>query len=225
MVKKLTHPALSIKTGANMSRTPLPLLLLCLGPLLGCGGKGGDSQNGCGEVRACGGDVLGNWQVDLLCPDPVTATQLLGAQLPAACADAVESLELPSYEIALEYTATARSVTGNTELKAVLNLSPTCIAAATQFQLTLSDTVCGLVGSVAVTQLRASVPDAVLTCKLAEPHCACDLTGTLTLDSTVNYTVQGNQIVEGDTSQDYCVSGDQLALRSSELGQLGAHRQ
>jgi hypothetical protein len=154
----------------------------------------------------------------------VSATELLGAQLPAACGDAVQSLELPSYEIALEYTATTRSVTGSTELTAALSLSPACIAAAAQLRLTLSDSVCALVGSVAVTQLRGNVPDAMLTCKLAGANCACDLTGTLPLDSTVAYTVQGNQIVEGDSSQDYCVSGDALSLRSAELGQLRARR-
>lgn len=225
----MTHRGCPNTTLANVSSTPFRRLLLgvsafCLSALAGCGGKDGDSPEACSEVRACGGDVLGSWQVDLLCPDPAT-TQLLGAQLPAACGDAVQSLQLPSYEIALEYTATARSATGNLGLKAVLSLSQECIAGVTQFQLALSDAVCALVGSLAVTSLRTSMPDATLTCTLAGARCACDFTGTLALDSTVDYRVQGNQIVEGDSSQDYCVSGDQLALRSSELGQLSAHRQ
>ncbi|MEO8178038.1 MAG: hypothetical protein ABI895_04320 [Deltaproteobacteria bacterium] len=207
-----------------LSRTRISLLWLCTAPLLGCGGKK-NNPDVCSELRACGGDVLGSWQVDALCPDPMTATQLLGAQLPAACQDAVQSVELPSYELALEYTATTRSVTGTAALNARMSLSQSCVSAATQLQLMLTDTVCGLVGSLAVLQLRANVPDAMLSCTLADGNCACDLTGTLPLDSTASYIVRDNQLVEGDSAQDYCVSGDQLALRSVELGQLHAHRQ
>jgi hypothetical protein len=206
-----------------LSRTPLPLFLLCCAPLVGCGGKK-HSQDFCSEVRACAGDVVGRWQVDTLCPDATTATQLLGAQLPAACADAVQSVDLPSYDLALEYTATARTVTGTAALSAVLSLSPTCIAAVTQFPITPTNAVCAGLGLVAVQQLRANMPDAMLTCKLADGNCACDLTGTLTLDSTANYTLRGGQLVEADSPQDYCASGDQLSLHSSQLGQLHAHR-
>jgi hypothetical protein len=106
-----------------------------------------------------------------------------------------------------------------------MSLSQRCVAAAAQLQLPLSDTVCGLVGSLAVLQLRANVPDAMLSCTLVDGNCACDLTGTLPLDSTASYVVRDNQLVEGDSAQDYCVSRDQLALRSVELGQLHAHRQ
>lgn len=209
--------------------TPLCLISLSLSSLgitsvLGCGGKKGGSQDLCSEVQSCGGDVLGSWQVDALCPDSMRATQLLGAQLPAACAGAVESVELPSYDLALEYTASTRKVTGTAALNAAMSLSQACINAATQLQLSLNDTVCGLVGTLAVTQLRANVPDAELTCTLVGSNCACDLTGTLTLDSTAEYTLQSGQILEGDSAQDYCVSGEQLSLHSAALGQLHAHR-
>jgi hypothetical protein len=217
-----------------MLSRPLRPLSLCVAPLFcsalgmsslaGCGGKKGSSQDFCSEVRSCGGDVLGSWQVDALCPDAMTATQLLGAQLPAACAGAVQSVELPSYDLALEYTATTRKVTGTAALNATMILSQACIAAATQLQFTLSDTVCSLVGTLAVTQLRANVPDAMLTCTLADNNCACDLTGTLTLDSAAEYTLRSGQLVEGDSAQDYCVSGSQLSLHSAELGQLHAKR-
>jgi hypothetical protein len=206
------------------SRARLCLLLLSIAPLASCGGKKGGSQDPCGEVRACGGDVLGSWQIDTLCPDAMTATRLLGAQLPAACGDAVQTVDLPSYDLALEYTATTRRVTGTAELNATLTLSPACVAAATQFQITLSDAICGVVGAVAGPQLRANVPDGMLTCTFVDGNCACELTGTLSLDSSASYTVSDNQLVEGGSAQDYCVSGDQLSLRSAELGQLHAQR-
>jgi len=207
------------------SRTQLHWFSFCVALLLGCGGKKhGAPEDFCSEVQSCGGDVLGSWQVDTLCPDAMTATRLLGAQLPAACADAVQTVDLPSYDLSLEYTATTRKVTGTAALNATLSLTQTCIAAATQFQLTLSDSVCALVGSVAAPQLRANVPDGMLTCTLADGNCACDLTGTLTLDSTANYTLRGGQLVEGDNAQDYCVSGKQLSLHSTQLGQLHARR-
>jgi hypothetical protein len=199
------------------------MLLLCV-LLVACGGKKSGEQDGCGEVRACGGDVLGSWQVDALCPDPATATQLLGTQLPADCQDAVQSVELPSYDLTLEYTASTRKLSGTAALNATLSLSATCIAAVTRVQLTLTDSLCSLVATAAAPQLRTNLPDAMLTCKLAETQCACDLTGTLTLSSTANYTVSDNQVVEGDNGQDYCVSGDKLALRSAQLGQLHARR-
>jgi hypothetical protein len=212
-----------------MLSRPLRLLPLCIPPLLlssllGCGGKKGGNQDFCSEVQSCAGDVLGSWQVDTLCPDAMTATQLLGAQLPAACAGAVQSVDLPSYDLTLEYTASTRTVTGTAALNATMLLSQACITAATQLQFTLNDTVCSLVGTVAATQLRANVPDAVLTCTLADNHCACDLTGTLTLNSMAAYTLRSGQLVEGDSPQDYCVSGNQLSLHSTELGQLHAHR-
>jgi hypothetical protein len=197
--------------------------LLCA-LLLACGGKKGGEPGGCSEIRACGGDVVGSWQVDALCPDPATATQLLGAQLPADCQDAVQSVDLPSYDLTLEYTATTRHITGTAALNATLSLSATCIAAVSPVQLTLSDNVCSLVATLAAPQLRANLPDAMLTCRLADASCACDLTGTLTLDSTANYIVADNQIVEGTNEQDYCVSGSKLALRSAQLGQLHAKR-
>jgi hypothetical protein len=192
--------------------------------LAACGGKKGGEQDLCGELRACGGDVVGSWRVDALCPDPATATQLLGAQLPAECQDAVQSVDLPSYDLTLEYTATTRNVSGTAALNATMSLSASCIAAVTRLQLTLSDTLCSLVATAAAPQLRANLPDAMLTCKLADSQCACDLTGTLTLNSTANYSVRDNQIVEGDSEQDYCVSGSKLALRSAQLGQLHARR-
>jgi hypothetical protein len=193
--------------------------------LAACGGKkGGGDQDGCSEIHACGGDVVGSWQVDALCPDPATAAQLLGAQLPAECQDAVQSVELPSYDLTLEYTATTRKVSGTSALNATLSLSSSCIAAVTRLTLTLNDTLCSLVATAAAPQLRANLPDAMLTCKLAETNCACDLTGTLTLDSSANYVVADNQIVEGTNAQDYCVSGNKLALHSAQLGQLHAKR-
>jgi hypothetical protein len=192
--------------------------------LAACGGKKGAEADACSELRACGGDVVGSWRVDALCPDPVTATQLLGAQLPAACSDAVQSVDLPSYDLTLDYTATTRTVSGTAALTAALTLSPSCIAAVTRLQLTLNDNLCALVATAAAPQLRANLPDATLTCKLADSNCACDLAGTLTLNSTANYVVAENQIVEGDSAQDYCVSGQQLALRSAQLGQLHARR-
>jgi hypothetical protein len=199
------------------------LALLCA-LLLACGGKKGGEPDGCSEIRACGGDVVGSWQVDALCPDPATATQLLGAQLPADCQDAVQSVDLPSYELALEYTATTRKVTGTAALNATLSLSASCIAAVTPLRLMLNDNLCSLVATGAASQLRANLPDAMLTCRLADTNCACDLTGTLTLNSSADYSVADNQLVEGNNAQDYCVSGDKLALRSAQLGQLHAKR-
>ena len=208
-----------------MSEARVPatsLFWLCA--LLACGGKKGGEQDGCSDIRACGGDVVGSWQVDALCPDPATATQLLGAQLPAECQDAVQTVDLPSYDLTLDYTATTRKVSGTAALNATLSLSASCIAAVTRLQLMLSDNLCSLVATAAAPQLRANLPDAMLTCKLAGANCACELTGTLTLNSSAGYTVADNQIVEGDSEQDYCVSGDKLALRSAQLGQLHARR-
>lgn len=193
--------------------------------LVACGGKKGGEQDGCSELRACGGDVVGSWQVDALCPDPATATQLLGAQLPADCNGAVQTVDVPSYDLTLDYTATTRNVSGTAALNATLNLSAACITAVTRLPLTLSDNLCSLVATAAAPQLRANLPDAMLTCQLADANCACDLTGTLTLNSTVNYTISDNQIVEGASAQDYCVSGNKLSLRSAQLGQLHAKRQ
>jgi hypothetical protein len=167
---------------------------------------------------------VGSWRVDALCPDPATATHLLGAQLPAECQDAVESVDLPSYDLTLDYTATTRNISGTAALNASLNLSASCIASVTRVALMLSDNLCALVATAAAPQLRANLPDAMLTCKLAEASCACDLTGTLTLNSTASYIVADNQIVEGESAQDYCVSGNKLALRSAQLGQLHARR-
>ena len=197
--------------------------LLCL-LLAACGGKKNGEQDACSELHACGGDVVGSWQVDALCPDPATATQLLGAQLPAECQDAVQSVDLPSYDLTLEYTGVTRKVSGTTALNATLSLSSTCIAAVVPLQLTLNDNLCALVATAAAPRLRANLPDAMLTCRFAEPNCACDLTGTLTLDSSADYVVADNQIVEGTNAQDYCVSGNKLALRSAQLGQLHAKR-
>jgi hypothetical protein len=200
------------------------LSLLCALLVVACGGKKGGDPGGCSELRACGGDVVGSWQVDALCPDPATATQLLGAQLPADCQDAVQSVDLPSYDLTLGYTATTRNISGTAALNATLNLSASCIASVTRLPLMLSDNLCALVAVAAAPQLQANLADAMLTCKLADTSCACDLTGTLTLDSSANYTVADNQIVEGESAQDYCVSGDRLALRSAQLGQLHARR-
>jgi hypothetical protein len=192
--------------------------------VLACGGKKGGEQDGCSELRACGGDVLGSWQVDALCPDPMTATQLLGAQLPEACSDAVQSVDLPSYDLTLEYAATTRTVSGTAALNASLSLSPSCIAAVTRLQLMLNDNLCSLVATAAAPQLRANLPDAALTCKLADTNCACELTGTLTLNSTANYIVAEDQSGEGASAQESCVAGGKRALRSAQLGQLHARR-
>ena len=198
------------------------LALLGCALLLACGGKKSGEQDLCAELHACGGDVVGTWQVDALCPDAETATRLLGAQLPAACSDAVQSVELPTYDITLDYSATTRTATGTAAMNATLSLSASCIAAVSPLPLTPSDSVCSLVATLAAPQLRANLPDATLSCKLADTSCACDLSGTLTVDSSASYSVQENQIVEGNTQQDYCVSGDKLALRSAQLGQLHA---
>src|SRR3954468_6891503 len=94
-----------------------------------------NTRPGCGGSHSCGGDVVGLWQVDEICPDPVAAAGLVGGQLPDACRDAVESVQVPAFDLSLEYAAAARTVSGNAQVQATLRLSHECLAAQAQFDV------------------------------------------------------------------------------------------
>jgi hypothetical protein len=194
----------------NLLRASWTLLMASMLPIVlaGCGGGG----KSCAGFTACGGNAVGNWKI--------TGTCLSGNPEPdESCPEGTAD-------------ASGLTITGNIMLNSDMTYSSqTTVGGSMKMTVPPS---CLMQGGITVTcdqlqqvlQLSVADPESpfsAATCKSAGSNCAC----TFTFKSTPSteqgtYATAGNVMTvtpSGGTpeTQDYCVSGTKLQLKSPSM--------
>ncbi len=176
--------------------------------LTGCGGDSDedsddDRQASC-PVRACGGDVVGTWNVDSFC---------LAFAEPPAPSDEPECddfLRDTSVDAAGTLTFTADgTATSNltTQFRIDIALTDTCAQALGG---NVTQEVCDELEATYATDPEYASAD----CSFSPGACWCTIVSLPSNSGeTSAYTLDGNQIIIGDSEpSNYCVEGDSLTI-------------
>lgn len=173
--------------------------------LAGCSGEseetGGDEQ--C-SAKACGGDVVGTWNVESFC---LTFTE------PPVVIDEPECRNLlHDYGVDAEGT-----LTFSADGMMTSNLTTT-----TTLEIVLTDACTQALGGTNVTSAMCDSLEAEYQsdpayssagCSFLPGRCSCNIVSVPTTTSTTNpYSIDGNQLITGADASDYCVEGDRLTL-------------
>lgn len=191
---------------ARMVRNVMRLALVGVA----CVGCGDDDSNGSGgscEFKACGGDVVGTWEVDTACitfnEEPVPGDE-------PACEGAFRGAD---FSITGQQTFSEDGTTTlDFELSGSIDytLDNECLQALAN--LTASDFVCSQLASflAAAGEIQGG------SCSFTRNTCRCTIeTHPQLLQSTETYSVEGNEIVYADSEPaEFCVKGDRLHLRT-----------
>ncbi len=172
-----------------------------------CGGSThreseGSSVTSCASFSACGGDVVGTWDLVALCSALVTS------RLPAECRDKVSITESTgSGEI--EFTGIDVRTAFESHVTATYRYDQTC-AAALFGSVTVDEAFCGALEDQYVAM---PVSDSV-SCAFGMGTCVCAFGYLTKSGSTQPYVTQGTNLVPMDGAPvPYCVNGDELRLQ------------
>lgn len=174
---------------------------------------GGDSDDDGGNddpadrcpFAACGGDVVGTWEVDSAC---VTIDELPMLSDDPECQDFVRD-----YSVDVEGTITF-TTDGMTETNVTntVNLEVDITAACWEaFSGTdLNSTACALIEA----NLLAEGEFSSAACSFDSGVCSCSLVRQpMTTSETGTYTIEGNELIDQDgEAAGYCVEGDELTM-------------
>ncbi|MBN1656193.1 MAG: hypothetical protein JXA30_20660 [Deltaproteobacteria bacterium] len=190
-------------------------ILPLVGALHGC--NGGDSgENGGGgkcAVEACGGDVVGDWEIESIClENPEKFVSLAG--MPSECSDMFKS-----FEASPEGTITfGEKGTGKAE-----------ISLAFDIEVSITESCLKAMGGSSVSELYCSLLESGLTdsgefreasCEVTSNHCDCLVTTTEhSISSGGAYRVDGEHISDDSGEKaPFCVSGDTLEMGGESHG-------
>jgi hypothetical protein len=177
-----------------------------------CGGRIDRASGRCRDFSPCGGNIEGTWQVDDVCftDDPVASANSWYASQFAACTDSIKTLSTTfsgtiDYSAGVE-TADFESVTVYTSL-----YTAECLSAIERSNITISTDVCSRLESGVIPFAKANG-----TCTPVRAACSCEMTSIETQGRrTTDYAVEGNTIVTDGSSDDFCVDGERLMVRST----------
>ncbi len=189
---------------------------------VGCGGDdgGGDGNGGAAsgcssDFNACGGDLIGSWQITSLClENPEQMLDTTG--LPPACSDMV-----PDFDYRPEGTLVfGEDGTGTIDITlvadAVIVITEQCLAAQVGSDVTVSASVCNVMES----SFDSTSVFQGGSCELAGNGCRCLMTTVeQSFGSGGSYRIEGNEIVEDTGEREaFCVVGNTLTVRGESLG-------
>jgi hypothetical protein len=195
--------------------------------LLGCAlAACGDDADGdaCAPVVACGGDIVGTWQVESICiSDSVRETY--ESELPPECAGSYVRADAELGDATLEYTADGvLTSAGSATAIASFRFSEACLLAADETFPGLSEASCAALEDSVELALASDDPSVQVSCELGDGACECETRQLTSTMASGTYTVEDDQIVVGGQALDYCVSGDELRYSSPLFGVATAHR-
>ena len=201
--------------------TWLGLGLLCCAAA--CGDEGGDGA-ACAPVVACGGDVVGTWQIESICiSDEVADT--FEAELPAECAGSFLDADVQVNDAILEYSADGTlTSSGAATVLAQYRFSEACLLAISPDFPDLSESTCDALADSTEVDLAADGTNSTVTCSLGAGACECETSQVGDTTSSGSYTLMNDQIVVGPLTLPYCVSGDELRYESPMFGAATARR-
>ena len=170
-------------------------------------GSSSDSGGGCGTESACGGDVVGTWQVSSSCL-AVDASSMMGSM---GCPGATTSASGTKITGTITYSAD-KTFTSNltTSGSLVITLPASCL---TQQGVTVT---CAQLQQALNGTMNATFSSA--TCTESGGGCACSVAlNAVTSNETGTYSTSGGVLTQTDTSgipddSNYCVQGGQLSL-------------
>lgn len=198
--------------------------VLCL--LCGCGGDGGDGNGGDGNggdgnggaagrcgFSACGGDLVGTWQIQSMCvenPEQMFAV----AGLPAECSDLFGGVDYrPAGEFVFREDGTGEA---NVTLMADIEMVLTDACVRAMGGSGVSPAVCDAMES----SFSGSAEFQGAACESGANSCVCLVTSEeMTIASGGAYRVQGDLILEDSgPGSPFCVSGNTLTVQGEHSG-------
>ena len=194
-------------------------LLIATCTLAACGdddsspGGGGD----CGSFSACGGDLVGDWEVQDVCFENPEAL-FTGAVDEPACDDAFRGLDVDasgSYSFGDDGNGSS-SVTLSMTIDT--RWTEACISAIANGAEVDINEACDALQTEYMGQAEFEAAD----CSVSGTACNCLLTAAeRTVTGMGTYRVQGNALVDADGNNPFCVEGDTLTLSISAEGLTG----
>jgi hypothetical protein len=189
-------------------------LWVCLGfsgLVAGCGGDSDDDGGGDGsgercEFEACGGDIVGTWEVDSAC---VTIDELPAPSDDPECQDFVRDY---SAEVSGTITFTADGTTATSLTNTIsLDVAVTSACWEAMSGTELTSAYCDALEA----QLLAGGEFSAAACSFTSGTCLCSLVvPPTTTNETGTYTVDGNELIDQDgEAAGYCVNDDQLTMK------------
>jgi len=175
--------------------------------LTACGGSSSNSGGGCGTASACGGDVVGTWQVSSSCV-AVDSSSMMGTM---SCPDATESTSGTKITGTITYTAD-KTFSSNltTSGTIVVTLPASCL---TQQGVTVT---CAQLQQVLSSTMNSTFSSA--TCTESGGGCACSVAlNAVTTSETGTYSTAAGVLTQTDSSgtpddSNYCVQGGKLSI-------------
>ncbi len=175
--------------------------------LAACGGKS-DSDDGNGNTAscdfgACGGDVLGTWDIVQFCPT------LVSDGTPPECS-AKMALGDASASGWLQFDGSEVTTSLDVRYTMTWQLDSECVSALTDQSASVDAAFCS-----ALEQQYVSMGVAQsVSCPYANGACLCSFGFVVASGGTSSYQLSGTSILSADGDLvPYCVKGDELRLR------------
>lgn len=166
-------------------------------------------------LASCGGDIVGTWHADSACIDgDLSSLAPKPANLPEECSDLVGKGTLGAVDITATYGADLTySVMGTIGVNMAFHLSSACYSAQAGAMVQLTAAICDGFATTVKGMLTGSP---TVTCSLLGAACECQVSMPSPIADQGTYSLMGKQVLhsEEDAPQDYCVTGDELKLRT-----------
>lgn len=175
--------------------------------LTACGGSSSQSGGGCGAASACGGDIVGTWQVSSSCLAVDTSSMMDSTSCPGetASASGTKITGTISYNADKTYSSTL-----TTSGSVVVTLPASCL---TQQGVTVTCAQLQQALSGAMSSTFSSV-----TCAESGGGCACSVgLNPVTATQTGSYSTAAGVLTQTETGgspddSNYCVQGNTLTI-------------
>jgi hypothetical protein len=209
-------PREKLMTSLTVIRALTVAMVTCSVLAVGCGGDSSSGGGGnvvvCGaKPAACGGNIVGKWQLESFCLNSTNVD--------------TSSLNCPG----VTATVTSATVTGTEEFRT--DGTETSTSHGTSQATYVFPASCLKVSCADTPTALKSNPDiSAASCSQSGDKCTCTVTITTDSTSEYTYTVSDSKLTETDTAtsettvSDYCVSGDELT-GSNDEGTYTAKRQ
>lgn len=187
--------------------------------IMGCGSKsnnGSDPAASCGKVPACGGDVVGTWNIAASCASVTESPNIMGCPNASYQNAAVTANGTSTFNADLTYTSDVTETASET-----IVLPTSCLTMGG------NSVPCGTLGQVLGSALMSDAGTTTASCSTSGSNCNCNISGTLHTSTRGTYKTSGNSITttnNGNTgTSDYCVAqgGTELHVIASTGGMMG----
>jgi hypothetical protein len=195
----------------HMKHSLVPLIALVFATIsAGCGVDDDDSSDSpggggakCTVTPACGGEIVGDWQITGFCPD----TSKVPPQLAELCDSAT-----------LDYDAPV--VSGSLSFKSDMTSTQSTMAKGTGYLVLPADCLKqdSLTCAQAQQLINSSSGASPVTCTASNGGCRCALAIDESPSTMGTYTTSGSKAMlkaKDELTSDYCVKGSELTLTLS----------